>query len=943
MTEIPAVLALALAPDRSPEDRLASLWALSDYLHDQDVVLALAEAAPTERDTAVRKAMLAVLVSVDLTLLTRRDELLATIIAFSAQETEPELRLAATKRLAELAASSPAIQEVLAENLLCDLDEEIQRVCIAGIAACPAKLPSVVERLLVFARQAPRALRQELLHLYEQLERADFERGALAMLDPLEDEPLRRSAVDMLERLPSVSPAAVEPLIAYLEAEPLPDLRAQVVRVLSDGAKTTPGLLRAVLDDVRRTPDNAPLLYAFWGHLSSFPDAVPQLQELFASSGSARVKLYLLELLAGPGAIGLCSSALADPSPWVRYRAVQLCLEHGRAHGAAVEEALVERVPLEPVASLRAEMIGVLGALGSLQPGTGHFVLRWLQQETSPDAEAALAKVLPSVALTDDNRSDVLRSYLKVLRDPFFDEDLRTQVRERLSAFEYRDEPELKECLAELMEHATDLVEVERAYNHLRTLAPEAAPLMALQRKLFYRFVGSYPQAPLDSWLRELAGAPELRSEVPYLVRVSGATWVLENAEASAQKAALLPELLQAVRSGKRYEAEALLDEAYQSRTLRKSDAIALFRQLISYHDSYPVLDSLLRIFREVGIVNEEILDLCLSWLSWFPQAPVAQSVKEYLRAMGPAEPTWARRLDEAFCAETYERFHRVNASRQRRYPPVPHWDEPWRVPDEAETWAVADLFFSQASPPIAAKLDAPLPSAPALPHNSFHYLVLAKLDRRGSLDATELLSVGRLLHATAASPEFSLLHDRALFVLDRAWPSYVQSQVMPLGPELAHLAAETFVELCGRHQALGPGAPERDPAPLTGMDLDHCEALWTAGPQAWDALWERYAGYLDKPGPTDADDLAARLAAQSRQRPSPERRAGQPLAFRPLSGNVHDVLLDFAFRTPLGRGASWPARWKRMLQAAQWAPSFSRLLARLDGSERERILALAE
>jgi hypothetical protein len=577
--------------------------------------------------------------------------------------------------------------------------------------------------------------------------------------------------------------------------------------VLSDGVQTTPELLGAVLDEVRRTPEDAPLLYAFWGRLFSFPDAASQLQGLFESSGSTQVKLYLLRLLGEAEAIPLFTAALGDPSPWVRAQAAELCSRHGRGH-PEVGRALAERIPEEGITSLRVQMIEVVDTLGTLDHTAEQTLLRWLPRETFPDARTALAGALTRVAITDANRSDLLRAYLAVLTDPLAGDDVSERVGERLAAFEYRNEPELAACLVALMDRSTDLREVERLHTRLRTLQPDPATLLPVLRRLFYRFVGLYPQAPLDAWLKELVDAaaanPELQAEVPYLVRLTGASWLLEKAAPAAQKAAILPAILEAVRKGQPGDAERLLGEAYEHRTLRKSDAVALLREVLSYHGAYPLLGSILRILREVKVVTEEIVERSLAWLGRFPTAAAARDVVEYLREMGPLEPSWPERLDAAFSGQEYRHFTVAYLSMDRRYPPTPIWGEPWRPPSEIREWPVADLFFAQASPDqIAARLESPV-EAGDLPHHSFHYLLLARLNQRlndgGTLATEELAAIGHLLAATASPAEPDLVHDRALWVFDRAWPSYVQKRGGEEPPaELASLAAEVTAEAARR------------------------------------------------------------------------------------------------------------------------------------------------
>jgi hypothetical protein len=187
-------------------------------------------------------------------------------------------------------------------------------------------------------------------------------------------------------------------------------------------------------------------------------------------------------------------------------------------------------------------------------------------------------------------------------------------------------------------------------------------------------------------------------------------------------------------------------------------------------------------------------------------------------------------------------------------------------------------------------------------------------------------------MRAASAQPGAELLHDRALYVLDKQWSAFAQTRRgHPIAPDLARMAAEAFVELCARRAALEPEAPERDPAPLTGMDLNHCQAVWSLGVPAWEALWDRYAGYLEQSTST----LVARTGATS------PHRSTQPLGFSPLRAQAHEALLDFLFYTPLGSDPRWVERWQRMLRAAQRHGSFGRLLSGLPEPEQQRILAL--
>ncbi|HTW10803.1 MAG TPA: hypothetical protein VME46_25110, partial [Acidimicrobiales bacterium] len=726
----------------------------------------------------------------------------------------------------------------------------------------------------------------------------------------------------------------VAALAWYLQAEQLPELRQQAVELLSEGTRATPELLADVLAAVLATPEEAELLRIFCDRLASFPGARDQLESLFSTTGSTQVKLRVLELLSGPGNLGLYAAALDDASVLVRSAATTLCARHGREHVELIAAALGRRIPEEPSPWVRAQMIGVLADLGYLGRETGELVLRWWPHETSPQGRRALAAVLPAVELTTSNREAVLGAFLAVLRDPMLDAGLKQAAAQRLRAFEYRAGPEMQQCVIALMETCTDVDELGDLYERLRSLGPAPGLVLPLVHELFYRFVGWYPQAPLDEWARLLAGAgtdnEQLRAEIPYLVGLTGATWLLGQAGPADQKDAVSSAILGAVRKGTFREPERLLDEAYTNRTLRKSDAVSLFATFVSYHGSYPLVNELLDIFNQTGIFDDQLADLCLTLLVQFPGAAVAYKVQRFLEEMGPRLPDWPARLDNAFSPDGLMQFHLSGSGRTGPYPPPPGWDDYWSGPPELHEWPVAELFCAQPPGVAAAKLDLPVVGGYESTGPSLHSLMLGHLNTVEGLGEAELGAIARLARATATSAGGSVVHDRALYVFNRKWPGFTRSlRGSPAPAELARSAAVVFVEQCERRHALGPGTTERDPAPLPGMDLDHLLAAWPLGAAEWDALWDRYATYLRQPPPGGPSRGVGGQSGRSGQAPR--------LRYRPLDAEAHPPLFEFLFRTPLGQAPEWPARFRLLLATGRWHRSFSTMLSQAAPADRER------
>ncbi|HTW08040.1 MAG TPA: hypothetical protein VME46_11040, partial [Acidimicrobiales bacterium] len=253
--EVAGALALALGGDRSSEERTSSLLALGDYLGDDDAVVAVAAAARGEEDARVRAVLLQLVAKADADQLARLPEALEVVGRISALDPETGVRLLANRVLSRVASAYPGAWDIVAENLVYDLDPGVQAACLAALATCTRPGPQLAERLVAFAAEVPPSLRRPLVDLYRLLPRPALEAGAVALLDPLESEAVRRDVLGALAGLPSLSPATVAALAWYLQAEQLPELRQQAVELLSEGTRATPELLADVLAAVLATPE----------------------------------------------------------------------------------------------------------------------------------------------------------------------------------------------------------------------------------------------------------------------------------------------------------------------------------------------------------------------------------------------------------------------------------------------------------------------------------------------------------------------------------------------------------------------------------------------------------------------------------------------------------------------------------------------------------------
>src|SRR4029077_5985889 len=101
--------------------------------------------------------------------------------------------------------------------------------------------------------------------------------------------------------------------------------------------------------------------------------------------------------------------------------------------------------------------------------------------------------------------------------------------------------------------------EMETLYKRLRAAEPDPLAHAELLLELFYRFIGDYPRGILSDRLgdfQKMSGHDEnVRRQIPYIVKLTGASWILGAAGAEAQKSALLAALLEQVRVDRTVEA----------------------------------------------------------------------------------------------------------------------------------------------------------------------------------------------------------------------------------------------------------------------------------------------------------------------------------------------------------------------------------------------------
>ncbi len=857
------ILKAALATERTTAERLTSLHELHEFLRDEEILQQLAKAAPAEESLDVRTAMLRALVDGDVTRLKDRAPFMEALSYFASMEPEAPLRLIALAWLGELAPSDPAVQTIFIETLLHDFDDGVRLQCIAGLKAVTRKERSTIDALAKV--EATPTMRPALLELVGQLESADQQRLMAGMLHPWEPPAVRAQILDRLGAMPSLSAEAGKILLDYIRQEQDRALRSKAVLTLAAASQADPALFAAALELLEQAPDHAELMTAFKNRLASFPDLVGKLAALFGKTGAMFLKIAILDLLGTEGGPGLALAAMQDKNPWVRYRGISLAGALMAQHPGEIQRALASAIPTESITSLREQMVRQFLAGGRKEKEVERFLVEQAERETEPSIEEALASAVMDIPIDDSNRAALLRVYRKVITEPFFDERVKSAAMGRLRAFAYRDEPELVECFKAILERTPDIETVDNLHELLRKLEPDIDGLAPMFLKLFYRFLDHYPRDPLHGWLKDFrqvaANSESIRAQIPYIVKLTGATWILDAADAAGQKSTFLPAMKEALSGKGGFRgADNLLSEAWEKRALKKSDLLWLFKRLLYTPQQDGMKQQVIKIMAEGKLVSPEIVDACLGFLARRNE----YEVKKFLEENGQVEPTYLERVFKRFTQEAYTDWCRRSQGADDVKEIPRNWNnweyQGWRLMHRE--WPIGELFFA-LSPwtQVEAILSTP-PDPSIAPTKTLHYYVLETLWRLSGKDWTAfnalkpddfthfLVGAGRLMRASKGH-----LRDRAVAIYKHYWRFYNEKKG-PITPELADFAAEASIELLKLNDQYGGKADAKEAEPLKGSDGATMERLWPYEKAKWPEFYESKVKTATEEEETKAKEL---------------------------------------------------------------------------------------
>ena len=858
MAEELALFDILLSTERSTEDRLGALYDLRPFLESAAAVAKLTEALQVEETIAVKSALLEQLCDIDITRITARDDYFQALAKVACLEPERRLRYLALERLAALAPHLTEIQDILADTLVNDLDTAIQLICIAGLKTVLQPSTDTINRISSFVPVAPALCRGPLLTLVQQLPLPYAEQLSTQFLEPLEQEPIRIHAIQFLAGMPVLQPETLAFLTSRLPEENSLTVRHAILQLLYGMRQIDPVLFAAMFAALQRMPDQPELLALVTGRLVANPHLQGDFDRLFTQTPSAGLKIRLLTLLQQHPLPHLITSALQDKNPYVREAVLPLLISQFPQHQEQLEPALANAIQTESIVGLRSALIQVMLQTGRKSAQTDNILVALAGAETDHALKTQLAAAVCGVTITPQNRQPLLQLFAEILEGAWYPASLKQQVISRLQTFAYTDDPDLKKNLGLMLEQAKDITELNRIYSLLKTLETDFSQLAPALLRSLYRHIAWYPQQPLDEWVQLLGKLADqhadIRAELPYLVSLTKANWLLKGADKADQTGAFLPAFRQTMqkRNGTQsfMEAERMLADAWNNRTIKKSEVIELYNLLLRTPKSSGILQQLLSIMQQGKLVTPELVGISLDYILVSSDKDGIYQVRKYLEQTGFTEPEYRQKLLSIFTQAHYNRYMQFNMPEihsKKRYTTLNDWEySGWICP--YPQWPVAALVFTIEPGDLITAIFNELPYDSPEPAATIAYLVLEQLFRNASgvwaktiyKDITRFEQFLTALHNGCQQlPAGNALADRMRYTFWKKWNDYerlLNGQPVPL--HLADAAAEIYIGVCQVLKKLEPNFNGKQfPAILKGMNPAILQQQWP-----WDnALWEDF------------------------------------------------------------------------------------------------------
>jgi hypothetical protein len=875
-----ALFDILLSSERSTKERLEALSSLRPFLESAEGIDKLSVATPGEESKEVKRAMLEMLCSIDIALIKNHPSYIDTLATVACLEPERDLRYTAVLRLATLAAHNNDVQEILALTLTYDLDTAVQLASIQGLRNAVYKTEATITALYAYLPLAPVACKAALLGLVQQLMHPHAAQMLLHFLDPLEQEALRLEAVNCLAAMPFLLPETSAVITAALAPETSLPVRFAIVKLLAGLQWIDAAIFKNMFVALQQMPDQPELLTLIADRLTANPGLNEDFLSLFNQTTSSALKTRLLSLLQHSEMPQLIINALQDPSPYVREAAIPLLTNKFAQWQALLEPVLAKVISEEPLRALRGALVDVMLNTGRKSAQTENLLIQLAVAETDHALKTQLAYAVCQVVATTENRHSLLQLFSEVLEGPWYPELLKQHVIARLQTFAYINDPALKKSLELMLDQAKDVYELERIYNVLKTLETDFSQLAPALLKALYRHIAWYPQQPLHDWVQMIGKLAdqhaELRAGLPYLVSVTGANWLLKNADKSDQTGAFLPTFKNAMLNDASASSfmgmKSLITDAWNNRTIKKSELAELYKILLRMPKSVGLIQLVLGIMQQGKLVTPELVTVSLDYIMNAQDNGGIWEVRQYLEKTGFMDLEYRQRVTALFTQENFNRYMQYNVPdihSKRRVNTLNDWEYGgWTCP--YSQWPLAQLVFAlEPGDLITHIFNQPLTAEDS--SCTLQYLVLEHLFRGSSgnwaksifKDPARFEAFLFLLSDNLQQlPAGNALRDRMLYTFWKKWNDYVGLlNGKPIPTALTDTATLVYAGVCEVLKNFDPAFNGKQyPDVLKNMNKDLLQQHWPWTTELWEAFSYKYFPVKD-PGQDAAVALFQRAA----------------------------------------------------------------------------------
>jgi len=846
---------ILVSPERSTADRLKALADFRPFLESEEGIAKLATATRDEASKEVKLAMLQMLCEIDSARTGNHQVYIDTMASIACLEPERELRRLATRVLADIAVHNSEVQEILALTLTNDLDTQVQLASLQGLHRAVPKTADTIQALYAYIPVAPLACKDPLLKLVAPLPLPDNAKLLLLFINPAEREQLRLAAVQELANITQLPVEVLAGLTAALATDSSWQVQGAIINLLRSRKHIDEQVFTYLFKALQQMPDQPELLALVADRLTSLAHLQPLFANLFNETTSANLKINLLSLLQNSEMPQLIISALQDNNPYVREAAIPLLAYRFAQWQQQLEPVLTTAIRNEPLIALRRALADVLLQTGRKSAHTEAILTSLALSETDHGLKARLAAAVCQIVITDSNRHELLQLFCEVMEGPWYPEALKEQVIERLKTFSYTDDAGFKRCMALLLEQAKDIYELERTYELLKTLKTDWEELAPVLLNLLYRHIGSYPQAPLADWVQLLGKMADhqagIRAALPWMIQLTGANWLLKNADKAEQTGAFLTAFKQALMNDNGMASfmgmQKLINDAWKNRTIKKAELIELYGMLLRMPKNTGLVQLVLGIMQEGKLVTPELIDISLRYILYGQDSGTRYEVGKYLEKLGFMDLSYRHKLTELFTQERYNeymQYHAPDIQSKRSATTLNDWEYAgWAC--NYGNWPIAKLVFALEPGDLLTNVfKTPEPALP--PQNTLQYLVLEHLFRNGTGTWAKAIfkdqqQYGSFLLMLAnlyrQLPAGNALGDRLVVTFWKKWNDYLYLlNKQPVTPELSEAISIMYAGVLSKLKELDPDFKGKQyPTVPKEMNKEALQQRWPFSTEMWD------------------------------------------------------------------------------------------------------------